>query len=312
MRVAVQDVAHQNAAAPAMSRLTINPPDGSNGVSPSELVTAVVAGGQLSDVDLRTAGGAPLEGALSPDGARWTSTSPMRPATSYVLTANTVSETGQRATSTTRFSTQAPGQQVAAKIVPADGSSIDPIQPVSVEFDKPVVDRGAAERALQVASSPTVAGHAQWAGDRVLRWQPDGAWPVGSTLTVGLALYGRQLGPDIFGAEDLRAVLRVGPEGDTAMAVRAPLDTASPDNAPLDKAPSDTARLPGSVPAANPLTAPRVAPGAPAASAPNGVTPKPARTNSPRGSAAPHAASTPRHGSAATPARHSTSATATG
>jgi lipoprotein-anchoring transpeptidase ErfK/SrfK len=303
--VAVQGVAHRNAArqeaaAPSPSRLTVNPPDGSNGVSPSDLVTAVVAGGKLSSVDLRTADGIPLEGALSPDGGRWNSTTPMRPATSYVLTASTVSETGQRTTRTIRFSTQAPDQQVAAKIVPADGSSIDPIQPVTVEFDKPVTDRGAAERALQVVSSPAVAGHAQWADDRLLRWLPDGTWPMGSTLTVSLALYGRQLGPNIFGTEDERAVLRVGPEGGTAMTVRARLD-----NAPL----------PGSVPVANPLTAPEVTPRAPAA-VPNGATPKPARTNSPRaasapkpnsprGSAAPHAASTPRHGSAATTPRHS-------
>ncbi|HEY4003870.1 MAG TPA: Ig-like domain-containing protein [Pseudonocardia sp.] len=314
--VAIQDVAHRNAArqeaaAPSPSRLTVNPPDGSNGVSPSDLVTAVVAGGQLSSVDLRTADGVPLEGALSPDGGRWNSTTPMRPATSYVLTASTVSETGQRATRTTRFSTQAPDQQVAAKIVPADGSSINSIQPVTVEFDKPVTDRGAAERALQVVSSPTVAGHAQWVGDRVLRWLPDGTWPMGGTLTVSLALYGRQLGPNIFGTEDERAVLRVGPEGDTAMTVRARLD-----NAPLDGgAPLDNAPLPGSVPAANPLTAPEATPRAPAA-VPNGATPNPARTNSPRaasapkpnsprGSAAPHAASTPRHGSAATTPRHS-------
>lgn len=209
----IEDVAHRAAPDAVQPALTMNPQDGAVGVAPSERVTAVVASGQLAQVDLRSADGGKLDGVLSPDGERWTSSAPLRPDTSYTLTTVTRSVTGEQATSTARFSTQSPGQQVNGKITPANGASVGIDKPVVIEFDKPIANHPAVEQALRVTSNPTVSGSSRWQGDRQLVWQPDGAWPEGSEVTASLDFYGRAVGPNLFGAADLRSVFRVAGRG---------------------------------------------------------------------------------------------------
>ncbi|MBO0850921.1 MAG: hypothetical protein J2P20_15780 [Pseudonocardia sp.] len=188
--------------------LTVNPPDGATGVSPTERVTAVATSGQLTQVELRTSAGSKIDGALSPDGERWTSTKPLKPETSYALTAGVRSTSGKETTSTSNFSTLAPGQQVKGKITPDDGSTLAADRVVSVVFDKPIGDHAAAERALQVVSDPPVTGTTEWRGDRELVWRPDGPWPAGGRVTAEMAIFGKGLGQGIFGARDLRATYR--------------------------------------------------------------------------------------------------------
>jgi hypothetical protein len=208
----VRDVAEQRMAqgmADAFQpSLTVNPPDGATGVSPTERVTAVATSGQLTQVELRTSGGGKIDGALSPDGERWTSTKPLKPETSYVLTTAVRAASGKETSSTSKFSTLAPGQQVTAKITPDDGSTLAADHPVSVVFDKPIGDRAAAERALRVVSDPPVAGTTQWRGDRELVWRPNGAWPPGGRVTAEMTIFGKELGQGLFGARDLRAGFR--------------------------------------------------------------------------------------------------------
>lgn len=204
-RDAAQQRMAQGMADAFQPNLTVNPQDGATGVSPTERVTAVATSGQLTQVDLRTAGGVKIDGALSPDGERWASTKPLKPETSYVLTTAMRSTSGKESTSTSRFSTLAPGQQVTGKITPDDGSALAADRAVSVVFDKPIGDRAAAERALRVVSDPPMTGTCEWRGDRELVWQPNGPWPAGARVTAEMAIFGKELGPGVFGARDLRA-----------------------------------------------------------------------------------------------------------
>lgn len=220
----IEDVAQRAVPEAVEPALTMNPPDGAAGVAPSERVTAVVASGQLSKVELRSTDGDKLDGVLSPDGERWTSSGALHPDKSYVLTTVTRSGTGEQATSTSRFSTQSPGQQVSGKITPASGSTVEKDRPVAIEFDKAITDHGAVERSLRVTSNPTVRGSSHWEGDRKLVWQPDEAWPDGGEITASLDFYGRAVGGNLFGAADLRSVFRVagagGDDRDLAVAAR--------------------------------------------------------------------------------------------
>jgi hypothetical protein len=251
----IKDVAAQQALAQGMAdafhpNLTVNPADGTAGVSPTELVTAVVASGQLTQADLRSQDGGELAGALSPDGARWTSTAPLKPNTSYVLTTVVRSTAGQDNTTTTKFATLSPGQQVGGKITPADGGTANPASPVSVLFDKPIVDRAAVEKALVVTSTPPIQGTTNWRSDREVVWQPSGLWQPGSQVTATLDFFGKQVGPGLFGGGDLRSSFHVG---DLSTAVpsdnlNADLPAGTAPGAPVDPALNDPAFTSGTSP----------------------------------------------------------------
>src|SRR5882757_6777865 len=294
----IKDVAAQQALAQGMAdafhpNLTVNPADGTAGVSPTELVTAVVASGQLTQADLRSQDGGELAGALSPDGARWTSTAPLKPNTSYVLTTVVRSTAGQDNTTTTKFATLSPGQQVGGKITPADGGTVNPASPVSVLFDKPIGDRAAVEKALVVTSTPPIQGAPQWRSDREVVWQPSGLWQPGSQVTATLDFFGKQVGPGLFGGGDLRSAFKVGdldsslpsdsldaglPPGTPGAAPGTPGYVADPRLAP--GADPDLAASPGVPPppgAAPPPAAPP--PGAAPAASPHGLGPDPASSD---------------------------------
>lgn len=211
----IQDAAAQRALADGMAAafrpsLTVNPPDGTSGVSPTEPVTAAAAGGQLTKADLKTVGGAPLPGVLSPDGARWSSTAPLKPNTSYVLHTVVRSTSGQETPADTKFSTLAPGQQVTGAITPKSGEQANPATPISVVFSRPIADHAAVERSLVVTSTPPLTGSTHWRGDRELVWQSDGLWQAGSKVTATLDFFGKQVGPGVFGGGDLRTTFHVG------------------------------------------------------------------------------------------------------
>ncbi len=205
----VVDVAQLGSPQSAPSRLTVNPQDGASGVSPSEQVTASVAGGQLTQVALATADGVPLAGALSPDGERWASVQPLRSDTSYVLNATARSTSGQETTTTSRFSTLAPTQRVAGTITPDGEAPVGADDPVTIRFDKAIGDRAAVERALRVTANPAANGVSEWRSDRELVWRPTPAWPPGSQVTVTVDMFGKQLGNGLVGGSDLRSTFTV-------------------------------------------------------------------------------------------------------
>jgi hypothetical protein len=281
----IKDVAAQQGLAQGMADafrpdLTVNPPNGAAGVSPSETVTAFVASGQFTQADLKTQDGGKLDGVLSPDGARWTSSAPLKPNTSYVLTTVVRATSGQETTTATKFTTLSPSQQVKGKITPADGGTTVGPTPVDILFDKPITDRAAVERALVVTSSPPSQGGPFWRSDREVVWQPTGTWQPGSQVTATLDFFGKQVGPGLFGGGDLRSAFKVG-DLDSSLPSDS-LDAGLPPSLAPDAPYPGTPGAPGTPGyATDPQFAPRADPGLaaspgvppPAAAPPPGASP---------------------------------------
>ncbi|UWW10605.1 L,D-transpeptidase [Mycolicibacterium brumae] len=88
----------------------------------------------------------------------------------------------------------------------------DPFTPVGVghpivlKFDRPVLDRAAAERAGDVTPiSPGMTGSYVWLEPDVVQWVPDRYWPAHSTVLLSVGGTKTQLttGPEVIGVADI-------------------------------------------------------------------------------------------------------------
>lgn len=99
---------------------------------------------------------------------------------------------------------QSPAFAVAS-ISPARGQVVGVAHPVVVTFTAPVANRRAAERAVEVKSTPAMTGKFQWLDNKVVQWVPDRYWPAHSTiaLTVGEATSEVKTGPAVIGVASI-------------------------------------------------------------------------------------------------------------
>src|ERR1700742_1027157 len=92
-----------------------------------------------------------------------------------------------------------------ASIRPSMGQVVGVADPVVVTFRAPVVNRRAAERAVRVASTPSMTGKFEWLDNDVVQWVPDRYWPAHSsvTLLVGGTSTEIKTGPAVLGVADI-------------------------------------------------------------------------------------------------------------
>jgi lipoprotein-anchoring transpeptidase ErfK/SrfK len=90
-------------------------------------------------------------------------------------------------------------------VSPALGEVVGVAHPVVVRFSGPVADRRAAERALDLESSPPMTGKFEWSRDDVVQWVPDRFWPAHTTvkLSVGTLATNFATGPAVVGVANI-------------------------------------------------------------------------------------------------------------
>ena len=81
--------------------------------------------------------------------------------------------------------TQSHGSAIAS-VLPTRGEVVGVAHPVVVTFRAPVADRSAAERALDVKSTPAMTGKYDWLDNKVVQWVPDRYWPAHSTIALSV------------------------------------------------------------------------------------------------------------------------------
>jgi lipoprotein-anchoring transpeptidase ErfK/SrfK len=73
-----------------------------------------------------------------------------------------------------------------ASVLPTGGETVGIAHPVVVTFRTPVTDRRAAERAIDITSTPAMTGKFEWLDDDVVQWVPDRFWPAHSQVAVSV------------------------------------------------------------------------------------------------------------------------------
>jgi lipoprotein-anchoring transpeptidase ErfK/SrfK len=221
-------------AEPATIELAVA--DGSVDVSPVVPLEISVDGGELGEVTVTDAGGAPVPGAVvaaeeeppageepaaggepaeeaaenAPAGQVWRPEVPLAYGTSYTLTATAANDDDEEATATSTFTTVTPDRVTTPSVGPLDGQTVGVGMPIRVYFEGPVADKAAVESRLQVTSTAPTDGVWSWLNDSEVHFRPSEYWPADIEVTLDANLYGVNFGEGVWGEKDRSVSFSVG------------------------------------------------------------------------------------------------------
>ncbi len=187
---------------------------GRTDVNPAGEIAVTAPDALLRDVALTGEGGRAVTGALSPDGHRWATTEDLGYGRNYTWSGTAVGADGATTPVAGTFSTLAPERQLHAQFAQPDDATVGVAAPIVLQFDGPVTDKAAAERALTVRTSVPTEGSWAWlpddAGGSRVHWRPKQYWAPGTVVDVSADLYGVDLGSGAYGREDLTSHMTIG------------------------------------------------------------------------------------------------------
>lgn len=197
------------------AEITFHPGKNAKDVMPDDAIAVQVKRGDLSTVKVTGAGGDEVEGKIA--GQSWSSTSRMRPDTTYTVAVTAEGPEGGSTTQKSTFTTHKPEVTATYGIV-YDQQTVGVAMPVSIQFDSVVTDakyRKAIEDAVSVETTPKTEGSWGWLDNRQLMWRPKDFWAPGTTVSVDAPLTGFQTGDDKWVAEDASGAMTIGREQTT-------------------------------------------------------------------------------------------------
>lgn len=167
--------------------------------------------GRMTSVVVTDPSGAQVPGAIVGSGAAWEIPArSLAMGTTYNVQASAVDRFGTATTTTSTFTTMLPENVNNFTFSLSDGSTYGVGMPVSVRFDKPVSDRAAVEKLLQVTTSVPVEGSWNWVGQQTVTYRPKDYWPAGVKVNVAANLRGVETEPDLFVLDNKAMAFDVG------------------------------------------------------------------------------------------------------
>jgi hypothetical protein len=192
------------------AKITITPKTGSAGTALRNGTKVSVSGGTLTSVTMTSkATGHTIPGTTSADRTTWTPDVSLFRGTRYTVAAAATDAAGRTTASHSTFVTVAVDTFVG-HFTPEDGSTVGVGMPVSVNFDRPISDRAAVQRAIDVQSSSgqQVVGH--WFSSTRLDLRPQTYWAAGSHVSVTLRLAGVEGATGLYGVQNKTVSFDVG------------------------------------------------------------------------------------------------------
>jgi lipoprotein-anchoring transpeptidase ErfK/SrfK len=190
-------------------KVAISPASGSTRVAPNAGISVTAARGKLTSVSVRAAGD-PVAGTMNAGSTAWHSTWDLSIATRYTVTATARGTTGQPVTQTSSFTTLNPSGTLQAMIFEGQGQTYGVGMPIIIDFSRPVTNKAAVERALQVQTSRPVIGSWYWDTSQQVDFRPRGYWPANTTVSFTGHLDGVEAAPGVYGDHTLTQSFRIG------------------------------------------------------------------------------------------------------
>jgi lipoprotein-anchoring transpeptidase ErfK/SrfK len=187
---------------------TISPANGATKVRPDKGVT--VASGVLEQVTVQ-AGKSSVEGVLSPDKKSWKTKWTLKPGATYTVTATAKNAADKVTTVTSKFTTVKASSTVKiSDVIPKAGETVGVGMPITVTFDRPVTNRAAVERALEVRSTSPTQGAWRWITSEQVIFRTKSYWPAHSKVRLVAHLAGVRAASGVYGAKDVTRSFSIG------------------------------------------------------------------------------------------------------
>ncbi len=204
----------EKSAAASAPKVSFEPPAGAVGVLPTGPIGVGVSGGQFQQISLTNPDGKVVAGDLNSERTAFTVSEPLGYGRDYTWAGSVVDGDGQAVPVHGSFTTVAPTAQVSGRFQLADGQVVGVAAPIMLQFDAPIADKAAVERALKVTTDPPVEGSWAWLPDEVggsrVHWRSRDYFPAGTKVHVDAPLYGVTFGGGAFGAADSTLDFEIG------------------------------------------------------------------------------------------------------
>jgi Bacterial Ig domain len=129
-----------------------------------------------------TVAGKAVAGSYAPGSRSWRTRWALVPSQTYRVTATAVDSAGQRTVMASDFRTLRPRRSFAAATVLGAGETVGVGMPILINFSRPIADRAAVERALQIWSSKPATGAWYWVNSKSVWFRPRQYWPAHTRL----------------------------------------------------------------------------------------------------------------------------------
>ncbi|PKW14666.1 lipoprotein-anchoring transpeptidase ErfK/SrfK [Saccharopolyspora spinosa] len=176
---------------------------GGDQVNPTTPIDVSVRNGKLTAVTVTNPDGKQVAGQMADGQASWRTTEVLAYDKVYDVTATVVDGDGKTSTERKAIHTLAPTAQAYPSVVPAPSThDLGVGQPIVVRFDHSIKDRAAAEKALQISSTPNQPGGWYWLSDKEVHYRPQNYWQPGTKVSLKINFYGVDLGGGVYGQTD--------------------------------------------------------------------------------------------------------------
>lgn len=157
-----------------------------------------------------TRAGGSLAGTYAAGARSWRTRWALAPSQAYRVTATAVGARGQRTVMASTFRTTRPRRTFAAATTLGTGETVGVGMPIMINFSRPITDKAAVERSLQIWSSRPVTGAWYWVNSKSVWFRPRHYWPAHTRVRFTAHLAGLRGAPGVFGRADLSQHFRIG------------------------------------------------------------------------------------------------------
>ncbi|MGW3359438.1 L,D-transpeptidase [Streptomyces bungoensis] len=190
--------------------VSISPKSGATGVDTSGALKVNVAKGRLTDVVVKDAKGARVDGSIAAGGASWTPSTHLAAGTKYTVHAVAKDSAGREAAEDSSFTTLTPKNTFVGYFTPEDGSTVGVGMPFSVRFTRGITSPDAVEKAIRIRTEPAVDVEGHWFGNDRLDFRPEKYWQEGTKVTVDLDLDGVEGRAGVYGKQHKTVKFTIG------------------------------------------------------------------------------------------------------